>query len=180
MSAVCKEKRVCFFLYKTSSPTHTQHTDLSLLSLSLQSASPPSSSPPPLHHRHHFTTVIITTAIITTTLSLYYLSNRSVSTLSLTDLSRRRWGFRRWRWGFRRWRRRGGDDDDGCGAGMVVAEQWWWWQSRGGDDDDDGGGAVVVVVAEQGWRWRWCQEEVNLCLEKLTSHLFPKKRLGRG
>ncbi|KAJ0611832.1 hypothetical protein HanHA300_Chr01g0020241 [Helianthus annuus] len=56
-------------------------------------------------------------------------------------------------------------------------QRWrWWWRSRGGG----GGGAGVVVVAEQGWRWRWCQEEVNLFLEKLRSHLFPKKRLGRG
>ncbi|MFS8011838.1 hypothetical protein Hanom_Chr14g01313741 [Helianthus anomalus] len=73
MSAVCKEKRVCFFSSKTTSTT--QHTQaLSLLSLYLSTNSlslsttttapllppPPHTStitPPPSHHRLSFSTV---------------------------------------------------------------------------------------------------------------------------
>ncbi|KAJ0648147.1 hypothetical protein HanLR1_Chr15g0569611 [Helianthus annuus] len=55
MSAVCKEKSVCFFFPNktTSQFSYTPHTQdsslslLSLLSLSLQSAPPPPIAPPP-------------------------------------------------------------------------------------------------------------------------------------
>ncbi|KAJ0571559.1 hypothetical protein HanRHA438_Chr05g0243251 [Helianthus annuus] len=79
MSAVCKEKRVCFFPSKTTS--HTQHTQaLSLCSLSLYKLSLSTTTttiapplPPPPHHLRHHTTA---------SLSLYGLS-LSHRTLSL-------------------------------------------------------------------------------------------------
>ncbi|KAJ0950284.1 hypothetical protein HanPSC8_Chr02g0046431 [Helianthus annuus] len=69
------------------------------------------------------------------------------------------------------WRWSRGDGGVEAGAAevvmmMMMAEQWWC----GG-----GGGAG----AEHGWRWRWCQEEVKLFLEKLWFYHFLMKRLGR-
>ncbi|MFS7889995.1 hypothetical protein Hanom_Chr00s000006g01613531 [Helianthus anomalus] len=68
MSAVCKEKRVCFFFLQNLFTVHTQHTHYSAFlslykhTLSLESVTttaqsttttaPPPPPPPPHHHRH--------------------------------------------------------------------------------------------------------------------------------
>ncbi|KAJ0857830.1 hypothetical protein HanRHA438_Chr13g0594571 [Helianthus annuus] len=68
MSAVCKEKRVCFFPSKTTS--HTQA--LSFCSLSLSTNSLSLQPPPPPHHLRHHTTASLS-------LSLRSLSHRTHS-----------------------------------------------------------------------------------------------------
>ncbi|MFS7928980.1 hypothetical protein Hanom_Chr04g00327151 [Helianthus anomalus] len=167
MSAVCKEKRVCFFLRKQLQPHNTHKLSLSLqppppphhlrhhttaitpppLSLSMVSLSHRTLSlslqpPPPPHHlRHHHCT---TSAITQVSLSHRSLSLRS---LSLTYLSLSQMGL--------------------VVLGLVVV---------GFDDGGGGGGAVavaeVVVAGEKRKKKGVCEDLV--CLVKLLSIAFFK------
>ncbi|KAJ0445503.1 hypothetical protein HanIR_Chr16g0843651 [Helianthus annuus] len=86
MSAVCKEKRVCFFFLQKLH-TNTQHTQqrsaLSLYKLSL------SLQPPPLPPHHHRTTSAITGLLSLSTNSLSLYNHRPALSLSTNSLSLR-------------------------------------------------------------------------------------------
>ncbi|KAJ0722492.1 hypothetical protein HanOQP8_Chr08g0287251 [Helianthus annuus] len=181
MSAVCKEKRVCFFLYKKifTHPTHTNtHTDLLSLSLCLphhRLTQPPSS---PLHHRPSPSLSLLPRSLslpsptpqtlALNSLSLYKLS-LSLQSVTTTAISFSGQPFP------------ADDDDDGVlitdrfrgfdnrlirGFGGFVYHRWRWWRSGGGGGAGVSEVEVVAVVAGMWW-WRWWQGRRGLCGEEV-------------